>query len=73
MTAGDYVVPGGLDAARADARANEWDLIEIERPDPGEPDRVLDQSPAPDTEMVSGSALVLTVSVEESAAAEPEE
>ena len=55
VTAGDYT-PDGLAAAQADSDANSWDLIEIDEVDSGEPGRVLDQSPAPGTEMVSGSA-----------------
>jgi peptidoglycan hydrolase-like protein with peptidoglycan-binding domain len=72
--AGDYVVPGGLEAARADAEANGWVLTEIEEPDASAPPgTVLEQSPAPGTAMVRGSALLIRVAVEVSPPAEPEE
>jgi peptidoglycan hydrolase-like protein with peptidoglycan-binding domain len=71
--AGDYVVPGGLEAARADAAANGWVLTEIEQTDEAPPGNVLAQSPEPGTSMVRGSALVVRVAVQAIAPTDSEE
>lgn len=54
-------VDGDIGRARSDATANGWQLIEQTVESERAPGTVLDQAPAPDTNMVAGSVLVVSV------------
>lgn len=60
MPVGNYV-NGDVEQARADASANGWRLIEETVESDQAPGTVLEQVPPPNTDMISGSVLYVTV------------